>query len=133
MVRNAGGRVFDALRTLAVLQTIGQPGTIAVMHHTGMVTQVGCRSSKIAILTTEMTDCGMTHFHDSKIREALLEIAPGDGEAIKSTKFGEVAGSIEESVREDLAILRNSPWIREGTQLVGLKYEIETGKLTLVE
>jgi hypothetical protein len=36
MVRNAGGRVFDALRTLAVLQTIGAAGTIAVMHHTGM-------------------------------------------------------------------------------------------------
>jgi carbonic anhydrase len=37
MVRNAGGRVFDAIRTLAVLQTIGQPGTIVVMHHTGML------------------------------------------------------------------------------------------------
>lgn len=37
MIRNAGGRVFDALRTLAVLQTIGAPGTIAVMHHTGML------------------------------------------------------------------------------------------------
>lgn len=36
MVRNAGGRAFDAIRTLAVLQTIGQPGTIVVMHHTGM-------------------------------------------------------------------------------------------------
>lgn len=35
MVRNAGGRVFDAIRTLAVLQTIGAPGTIVVMHHTG--------------------------------------------------------------------------------------------------
>ena len=36
MVRNAGGRAFDAIRTLSVLQTIGAPGTIAVMHHTGM-------------------------------------------------------------------------------------------------
>ena len=36
MVRNAGGRVFDAIRTLSVLQTIGAPGTIVVMHHTGM-------------------------------------------------------------------------------------------------
>lgn len=36
MVRNAGGRVFDAIRTLSVLQTIGSPGTIVVMHHTGM-------------------------------------------------------------------------------------------------
>jgi carbonic anhydrase len=35
MVRNAGGRAFDAIRTLAVLQTIGAPKTIAVMHHTG--------------------------------------------------------------------------------------------------
>lgn len=36
MVRNAGGRAFDAVRTLAVLQTIGAPGTIAVVHHTGL-------------------------------------------------------------------------------------------------
>jgi carbonic anhydrase len=36
MVRNAGGRAFDAIRTLSVLQTIGNPGTIVVMHHTGM-------------------------------------------------------------------------------------------------
>jgi hypothetical protein len=35
MVRNAGGRVVDVIKTLAVLQTIGAPGTIAVMHHTG--------------------------------------------------------------------------------------------------
>lgn len=35
MVRNAGGRVLDAIRTLAILQTIGNPGTIVVMHHTG--------------------------------------------------------------------------------------------------
>lgn len=34
-VRNAGGRAFDAIRTLAVLQTIGSPGTIVIMHHTG--------------------------------------------------------------------------------------------------
>lgn len=37
MVRNAGGRVSDVIKTLAVLQTIGAPGTIAVMHHTGML------------------------------------------------------------------------------------------------
>ena len=36
MVRNAGGRALDAIRTLSVLQTIGAPGTIVVMHHTGM-------------------------------------------------------------------------------------------------
>lgn len=35
MVRNAGGRALDAIRTIAVLQTIGNPKTIAVLHHTG--------------------------------------------------------------------------------------------------
>lgn len=43
MVRNAGGRVFDAIRTLAVLQTIGAPGTIVVMHHTGIIAQVNSK------------------------------------------------------------------------------------------
>lgn len=37
MARNAGGRALDAMRTLAVLQTIGAPGTIVVMHHTSML------------------------------------------------------------------------------------------------
>lgn len=40
---------------------------------------------------------------------------------------------IEDSVREDLKLLRQSPWIKDSTQLVGLKYEIESGKLSIVE
>jgi carbonic anhydrase len=40
MVRNAGGRTMDAIRTIAVLQSIGQPSTIVVMHHTGMFCQL---------------------------------------------------------------------------------------------
>jgi hypothetical protein len=40
MIRNAGGRVFDAIRTLAVLQSIGAPGTIVIMHHTGMFSTI---------------------------------------------------------------------------------------------
>jgi len=79
------------------------------------------------------TDCGLTHFHNEKIRSALLEIAPSDAEAIKTQGFGQITTSIEESVREDLALLRNSPWITNTTQLVGLKYEIESGKLSIVE
>lgn len=35
MIRNAGGRAFDAIRSIAVLQTIGSIGTLVVMHHTG--------------------------------------------------------------------------------------------------
>ncbi|KAJ5772103.1 hypothetical protein N7520_002632 [Penicillium odoratum] len=67
MVRNAGGRAFNAIRTLSVLQTIGAPGTIIVMHH---------------------TDCGLTHFHNADIKQALLEIAPHEQELIKAPEFG---------------------------------------------
>ncbi|KAE8445839.1 hypothetical protein EG329_012762 [Mollisiaceae sp. DMI_Dod_QoI] len=112
MVRNAGGRAFDAIRTLAILQTIGAPGTIVVMHH---------------------TDCGMTHFHDADIKKALLEIAPEEGASIEAAKYGEITGSIEDSVREDLALIRASPLIKKTTQIVGLKYDIHTGVLTQVE
>ncbi|KAF8852868.1 carbonic anhydrase [Acephala macrosclerotiorum] len=108
MVRNAGGRAFDAIRTLAVLQTIGAPGTIVVMHH---------------------TDCGMTHFHDSEIKKALLELAPEEKSLIEDAKYGEITGS----VREDLALIRASPLIKKTTQVIGLKYDIHTGVLTQVE
>jgi len=69
MVRNAGGRAFDAIRSLSVLQTIGAPGTIVVMHH---------------------TDCGMSHFHDDAIKKALYEVAPEEKEVIDGMKFGEI-------------------------------------------
>ena len=40
---------------------------------------------------------------------------------------------MEESIREDLAILRNEPLILADTQLVGLKLDIMTGVLSVVE
>jgi carbonic anhydrase len=58
MVRNAGGRVFDQIRTLCALQT--------------------------------MLDCGMTHFHDKNIKEALIGLVPEEEENIEGMKFGEI-------------------------------------------
>ncbi|KAH8648753.1 carbonic anhydrase [Tricladium varicosporioides] len=112
MVRNAGGRAFDAIRTLAALQTIGAPGTIAIMHH---------------------TDCGMSHFHDSDIKKALLEIAPEAKTTIEAMKFGEIKDSIEDTIREDIALLKASPLIKKTTQIIGLAYDIKTGILTEVK
>ncbi|CAG8956586.1 hypothetical protein HYFRA_00003975 [Hymenoscyphus fraxineus] len=111
MVRNAGGRVFDAIRTLAVLQTIGDPGTIAVMHH---------------------TDCGMSHFHDAEVKKSLSELAPEEKGNIDGMKFGEIKNGIEKSLREDMAILKASPFIKKTTQIVGLAYDTKTGILTEV-
>ncbi|TVY24492.1 Uncharacterized protein LHYA1_G007078 [Lachnellula hyalina] len=111
MVRTAGGRAFDAIRTLAVLQTIGNPTTIVVMHH---------------------TDCGMTHFHDDAVKKALIEQSPSEKVAIEGMKFGEIKDSIEDSIREDVAILEASPLIKKSTQIIGLAYDIMMGVLTEV-
>ena len=35
MVRNAGGRAMDAIRSISVLQTIASAKTLVVLHHTG--------------------------------------------------------------------------------------------------
>jgi carbonic anhydrase len=40
---------------------------------------------------------------------------------------------IEDSVREDVAILRESPFIKQGTQIIGLTYDVGTGKVHMVE
>lgn len=42
MVRNAGGRAVDAVRTISVLQTIGNAKTVAIVHHTGKSRQHCC-------------------------------------------------------------------------------------------
>jgi carbonic anhydrase len=75
----------------------------------------------------------MTHFSDSRIKQALSELAPSAKDEIEAAKFGEIAGSIEDSVREDVAMLKASPWIKDSTQIVGLKYDIETGLLSEVD
>jgi carbonic anhydrase len=38
--------------------------------------------------------------------------------------------SIEDSIRDDIAILKASPLIKKSTQIVGLAYDIGTGLLT---
>ena len=36
---------------------------------------------------------------------------------------------LEESIKEDLEILRASSWIQKGTRLIGLKYDTHSGLL----
>lgn len=90
------------------------------------------------------------HFYDDKIREELIKVAPEEKESIDGMKFGEIIKlacpsgndldncanswySIEQSIKEDLALLRASPLIKKTTQLVGLKLDFATGVLTQVD
>lgn len=113
VVRTAGGRVHAAMSTLLVLSAVGnlgKKGVIMVVHH---------------------TDCGLQTANDEDIRKALGE---GMGEEGREVLKGAVFGSFvrpEESVKEDVGILRASPFFK-GMQILGFVQDTKTGLLSEV-
>lgn len=112
MIRNAGGRVSgDALRSLAISQQLLGTNEIYVIHH---------------------TDCGMVTFQNETIR-GLLKDRLGDdaGKEADSIDFLPFP-DLEQSVLDDIAIIKNSPLINPGVPIVGAIYDVKTGKISVV-
>jgi carbonic anhydrase len=59
--------VLDAQKTIAALQHLGRPMTIAVMQH---------------------TDCGMMHASEDEFKKGILEQTPAAKDVIQATEFG---------------------------------------------
>jgi carbonic anhydrase len=112
MIRNAGGRVSgDALRSLAISQQLLGTNEIYVIHH---------------------TDCGMVTFQNETIRGLLKErLGDAAGEAADAIDFLPFPDT-EQSVLDDVAIIKNSPLINPGVPIVGAIYDVKTGKVTVV-
>ncbi|KFA81601.1 hypothetical protein S40288_09374 [Stachybotrys chartarum IBT 40288] len=131
MIRNAGGRALDAVRSISVLQTLGNAKTVVIIHHTG--------ESSLVIMwmkTEELIhrlDCGMSHVCDEIMRQAMLSIAPDQKDVISESKYGEMAGPIETTIQQDVAFLQANPLIKRGTRIVGLAFDILTGGLKVVQ
>ncbi|KAE8442446.1 hypothetical protein EG329_003347 [Mollisiaceae sp. DMI_Dod_QoI] len=85
------------------------------------------------IMVVHHTDCGATHFTDDMIRTSLKNRLPNH-EEIDKMAFGAVS-DLEQSIRDDLAILKASPLMRKELldRSVGFIYDIKTGKLNPVE
>ena len=111
VIRNAGGRASDALRSLVISQQLLGTEEVAVIHH---------------------TDCGMLTFTNDELRSQCIEQF-GD-------RAGQLAGSIdflpfsdlEQSVRDDVAFIRESPLIPSSVDIRGFIYDVRTGALTEV-
>ncbi len=109
VIRNAGGRATaDALRSLIISQQLLGTREIVVIHH---------------------TDCGMLTFTDDQLRRQLRERfgAPADDWAF--LPFTDLA----QSVRDDIATIRRSPFILPETTITGFVYDVRTGRLSQVE
>ena len=108
ILRNAGGRVTDdMIRSLVISQQ--QMGTreIVVLHH---------------------TDCGAQTFNNEDFQEHLKRELGVDVSGKDFLPFQDV----EESVREDMKLLRESPLIPDDVIISGAVYDVDTGRMSEV-
>ncbi|OKL58115.1 hypothetical protein UA08_06702 [Talaromyces atroroseus] len=82
------------------------------------------------LIVVHHTDCGSTVFTNDMIRQGLRKRLPESRE-IAEMDFGAVSTSIEQSVRDDLAWLETTPFIRKelADSATGFVYDIKSGKL----
>lgn len=106
----AGGRAFDALRSIAVAQHLFGIENIAVVHH---------------------SQCGATTFTADGIIAAYRDEQQSD----ISGAFPREALCIsdyEQSLREDAALIRKQPGTPRSANIFGFFFEIDSGTLTTV-
>jgi len=106
VIRNAGGRVSDALRSLAISQQLLGTQEVLIIHH---------------------TDCGMLTFDDTVLRQKFRSQGV-DADHIAFLPFHDV----EQSVRDDLSLYKHSPLVRHDIPVRGFIYDVQTGKLNEV-
>ena len=106
MIRNAGGRVHDAIRSLAISQQLLGTEEVLIVHH---------------------TDCGMLTFKDQDLHDKFRK------QHIDSSHQAWLSfPEIEQSVKDDIAVYHSSPLLRHDIPVRGFIYDVKTGKLNEV-
>ncbi len=103
VIRNAGGRAADAIRSLIISQQLLGTREIAVIHH---------------------TDCGMLTFSEEQLHQKLHDEFNIHAE-IDFLPFTDV----EQSVRDDVETIRTSPLLIPDLPIRGYVYDVQTGQL----
>ncbi|KAG0649169.1 Beta-carbonic anhydrase 1 [Hyphodiscus hymeniophilus] len=105
IIRNAGGRTQDAMRSILALDAVGGLGTVVVIHH---------------------TDCGMSHTDEAGFEAATKSRHPALAEP------GYVYGAIadpEKTILEDVKFLKSQPGLTDHINIFGLVLDTHTGVL----
>ena len=103
MIRNAGGRARDALRSLIISQRLLGTREVAVIHH---------------------TDCGMLTFTNRDLREKVKEDLGQDTGEFDFLPFQD----LDESVRQDIEFLQATQLLDPDTLIRGFVYDVRDGK-----
>ena len=105
VIRNAGGRASeDALRSLVISQQLLGTNTVVVIHH---------------------TDCGMLTFSNEDLRTKVKQELGANADHIDFLPFKD----LEQSVRDDVATIKNSPLIPKDIEVSGFIYDVRSGRL----
>jgi carbonic anhydrase len=108
VIRNAGGLVTeDAIRSLVISHWLLGTQEVAVIAH---------------------TDCGMLTFTNDDLRGRLREEADADASHVDFRAFPD----LQESVRESLRAVRESPFLPDSLELSGWIYDVHDGRLAEV-
>ncbi len=103
VIRNAGGRAADAIRSLVISQQLLGTREILVIHH---------------------TNCGMLTFTEEQLHQKLHDELHVHAE-IEFLPFTD----LEQSVRDDVETIRTSPLLIPGIPVRGYVYDVHTGQL----
>ncbi|KAG7008631.1 hypothetical protein G7Y79_00005g017720 [Physcia stellaris] len=111
VIRNVCGHVTPNLNDILAIDHIFQFPELMVIHH---------------------TDCGALLFNEAQIRETIKARQPTN-DSIDSMTFGAIS-DLEQSVRDDLAVLRESPLVRKelAENAAGFVFDVKTGILSRV-
>ena len=105
VIRNAGGRAQEALRSLVISQQLLGTREVAVIHH---------------------TDCGMLTFTNKSLKDKVKAELHADASGIDFLPFHD----LEQSVRDDVTFLLGSPLIPDDIPVRGFIYDVHSGKLS---
>ncbi|KAL4731237.1 hypothetical protein ACLX1H_000200 [Fusarium chlamydosporum] len=104
VIRNAGGRAADALRSIIISQQLLGTREIIIVHH---------------------TDCGMLTFSDLDLKAKVRKDLDQDVDHMAFLPFGD----LEQSVRDDVKFLRQSSLVLD-VPITGYIYDVKSGKIT---
>jgi carbonic anhydrase len=112
IIRNAGGRARDALRSLAMSQELQGTREIIVLHH---------------------NDCGLLGISNAEIRSKLVQsLGPDAMQPAGQIDFLPWP-DVEQALRNEMYDIRTSPLIRPNTPITGFVYDEQTGLVRRVE
>ncbi|CAG9948965.1 unnamed protein product [Clonostachys rosea f. rosea IK726] len=107
VVRNAGGRAIDAVRSIIISQQLLGTREIVVVHH---------------------TDCGMLGKSDNDIRCSIKDKTGEDVDHIAFLPFRD----LRESVLDDIRLLEKNPLVLD-VPITGYIYDVKTGRIEKVD